>query len=86
MRYPDYYKPWAKQAPTEVIGTGVVIKNKRILTNAHLVLYASQVQVQANQSGTQMSAIVEAVAPDIRSQGSADTMAVWNVKTAAAAK
>jgi S1-C subfamily serine protease len=49
VRYPDYYKPWAKQAPTEVTGSGVVIKNKRILTNAHLVLYASQVQVQANQ-------------------------------------
>ena len=65
MRYPDPYKPWTKQAPTEVTGSGVIIKGKRILTNAHLVLYASQVQVQANQSGNLVSATVEAVAPGI---------------------
>jgi S1-C subfamily serine protease len=65
MRYPDPYKPWTKQAPTEVTGSGVVIKGKRILTNAHVVLYASQVQVQANQSGNLVSATVEAVAPGI---------------------
>jgi S1-C subfamily serine protease len=32
-------------------GHGVIIEGKRILTNAHVVVYASQVQVQANQSG-----------------------------------
>ena len=62
-RYPDTYKPWTKQAPSEVTGSGVVIKGKRILTNAHVVLYASQVQVQANQSGNLVSATVEAIAP-----------------------
>jgi len=65
VRYPDPYKPWSKQAPSDFSGSGVVIKNKRILTNAHLVLYASQVQVQANQSGNLLSATVEYVAPDI---------------------
>ena len=65
VRYPDPYKPWTKQAPTEVTGSGVVIKGKRILTNAHVVLYASQVQVQANQSGNLASATVEAIAPGI---------------------
>jgi S1-C subfamily serine protease len=65
VRYPDPYKPWTKQAPTEVTGSGVVIKGKRILTNAHVVLYASQVQVQANQSGNLLSATVEAIAPGI---------------------
>jgi S1-C subfamily serine protease len=64
-RYPDPYKPWTKQAPTEITGSGVVIKGRRILTNAHLVLYASQVQVQANQSGSLLSATVESIAPDI---------------------
>ena len=48
-RLPDPYKPWTKQAPRESTGTGVIIEGKRILTNAHVVLYASQVQVQANQ-------------------------------------
>jgi S1-C subfamily serine protease len=64
-RYPDPYKPWTKQAPTEVTGSGVVIEGRRILTCAHVVLYASQVQVQANQAGDKVSATVEAIAPGI---------------------
>ena len=64
-RLPDLYKPWAKQAPREATGTGVIIEGKRILTNAHVVLYASQVQVQANQSGDKISATVEAISPGI---------------------
>ena len=65
VRYPDFFKPWTKQAPTEVTGTGVVIEGKRILSNAHVVLYSSQVQIQANQAGDKISATVEALAPGI---------------------
>jgi S1-C subfamily serine protease len=65
VRYPDPYKPWSKQSPTDVVGTGVVIKGKRILTNAHVVGYASQVQIQANQAGDKLSATVEYIAPGI---------------------
>ena len=65
MRYPDVLRPWSKQQPTEVSGSGVVIENKRILTNAHVVLYASQVQIQANQAGDKIPATVEFVAPGI---------------------
>jgi S1-C subfamily serine protease len=65
VRYPDPYKPWAKSTPTEVTGSGVVIEGKRILSNAHVVLYASQVQVQANQAGDKISATVESIAPDM---------------------
>jgi S1-C subfamily serine protease len=65
MRYPDPFKPWTKQAPSEATGSGVVIEGKRILTNAHVVLYASQVQVQANAAGDKVSATVVAVAPGI---------------------
>jgi S1-C subfamily serine protease len=65
MRYPDVVRPWTKQQPSEVSGSGVVIDGKRILTNAHVVLYASQVQVQANQAGDKISATVEAIAPGI---------------------
>jgi S1-C subfamily serine protease len=64
-RYPDPFKPWTKQAPQEVTGSGVIIEGKRILTNAHVVLYASQVQVQANQASDKISAKVEAIAPGI---------------------
>jgi S1-C subfamily serine protease len=65
MRYPDPFKPWTKQAPSEVTASGVVIEGKRILTNAHVVLYASQVQVQANAAGDKVPATVVAVAPGI---------------------
>ncbi len=65
MRYPDPFKPWTKQAPSEVTGSGVVIEGKRILTNAHVVLYASQVQIQANAAGDKLSASVVAIAPGI---------------------
>ena len=65
MRYPDPFKPWTKQAPSEATASGVIIEGKRILTNAHVVLYASQVQVQANAAGDKVSATVVAVAPGI---------------------
>ena len=65
MRYPDPFKPWTKQAPAEATASGVVIEGKRILTNAHVVLYASQVQIQANAEGDKLPATVVAVAPGI---------------------
>jgi S1-C subfamily serine protease len=65
IRFPDHFKPWTKRAPMQVTGSGVVIRGKRILSNAHVVLYASQVQVQANQAGDKISATVEALAPDV---------------------
>jgi len=65
LRTPDPFKPWTKQAPRDVTGTGVVIEGKRILTNAHVALYASQMQVQANQSGDKLPATIEFIAPGI---------------------
>jgi S1-C subfamily serine protease len=64
-RYPDPYQPWTKQPPEEATGSGVVIEGKRILTNAHVVNYANQVQIQANQAGDKISATVEYIAPGI---------------------
>jgi S1-C subfamily serine protease len=65
VRYPDPYQPWTKQPPADITGSGVVIKGRRILTNAHVVNYASQVQIQANQAGDKISATVEFIAPGI---------------------
>jgi len=65
IRRPDIVKPWSKQAPGEASGSGVIIEGKRILTNAHVVAYASQVQVQGNGSGDKVSATVETFAPGI---------------------
>jgi S1-C subfamily serine protease len=65
VRDPDLQKPWTKLAPHDISGSGMVIEGKRILTNAHVVLYASQVQIQASQAGDKISATVEAIAPGI---------------------
>jgi S1-C subfamily serine protease len=65
VRSPDLAKPWSKQAPTDISGSGVVIDGHRILTNAHVVMYASQVQIQADQAGDKLPATVIAVAPGI---------------------
>ena len=65
VRAPDPSKPWSKQSPSEITGSGTVISGKRILTNAHVILYASEVQIQANQAGDKISARVESVAPGI---------------------
>ena len=62
---PDLTKPWAKHSPSEASGTGVVIEGKRILTNAHVVTYASQLFVESNQSSEKLPAQVVAVSPGI---------------------
>lgn len=64
-RNPDVNRPWARQAPADVTGSGVVIDGHRILTNAHVIAYAGQVQVQANREGDKYTAHVSAVAPGI---------------------
>ena len=65
IRRPDVARPWSKASPVEATGSGVVIEGKRILTNAHVIGYASQIQVQGNQSGDKISATVAAVDPGI---------------------
>jgi len=64
-RAPDLVRPWTKGAPRESSGSGVVLEGRRILTNAHVVAYASQVQVQGSQSGEKVGARVEFIAPGI---------------------
>lgn len=65
VRRPNPYQPWAKGTPEDQTGSGVVIEGRRILTNAHVVEYANQVQIQANQAGDKISATVEYIAPGI---------------------
>ena len=61
IRKPDTTKPWQKAQPQDATATGVVIPGNRILTNAHVVTYATQIEIQANQSGTKIPATVVAV-------------------------
>ncbi|MGH7825666.1 MAG: PDZ domain-containing protein [Candidatus Binatia bacterium] len=62
---PDVLRPWTRNSPQKVSGSGVVIEGKRILTNAHVVRYASQIYVQPNQSANRIPARVEGIAPSI---------------------
>jgi len=62
---PNPYQPWNKGTPTDVTGSGIVIEGHRIITNAHVVLYGNQIQVQASQAGDKISATVEVIAPGI---------------------
>jgi S1-C subfamily serine protease len=62
---PDVLRPWTKNSPQQVKGSGVVIEGKRILTNAHVVRYASQIYVQPNQSAERIPARVEAITPSM---------------------
>ena len=60
-RPPDVFRPWNKAAPVEMSGSGVVIDGRRILTNAHVVNYASKVEVQAREGGDKFQAKVVAI-------------------------
>lgn len=62
IRRPEPYKPWTKAQPSSITGSGVIIEGRRILTNAHVVGYASLVEVQASQSGDKVPARVIALA------------------------
>lgn len=64
-RSPNYFQPWTKAGPSKSSGSGVVIAGPRILTNAHVVMHASEVLVQLRQGGDQHVAKVTAIAPGI---------------------
>ena len=64
MRTPELMRPWTKSSPRDASGTGVVIEGKRILTNAHVVTYASQLFVESYQSSDKLVATVESHTDD----------------------
>ncbi len=43
--YPDLASPWQKRPMDQVSGSGAIIADHRILTNAHVVVYAVDIQV-----------------------------------------
>ena len=65
IHQPDPYRPWTKTSPHEATGSGVVIAGKRILTNAHMVSFASQIFVQFDKSSDKLAASTVAVAPGV---------------------
>lgn len=64
-REPDIARPWMKGPPQESSGSGVVIDGKRIITNNHVIEYATRVLVQPEGSSDKLTAKVVASAPGI---------------------
>ncbi len=65
QHYPDLVRPWSRQSPEEITGSGVVIEGNRILTNAHVVAYARQIFVQPFRSADKYRATAAAAAHGI---------------------
>ena len=65
QRPPNHFQPWTKAPSQEVSGSGFVIEGHRILTNSHVVQYASQIYVQPHQSANKISAKVEVASPEV---------------------
>jgi S1-C subfamily serine protease len=61
QRGPAANAPW-NRVSREVTGSGLVIEGNRILTNAHVVTFAAQLQIQGQQGGDKYIATVESVA------------------------
>jgi S1-C subfamily serine protease len=65
QRSPNFSQPWTKSASQEASGSGFIISDRRILTNAHVVQYASQIYVQPHQSADKLPAKVLAMSQAI---------------------
>jgi S1-C subfamily serine protease len=65
QRGPDLFRPWNKCSPTESTGSGVVIDGNCILTNSHVVLYATEIFVQGKEGGDKVEAKIKAIEPGI---------------------
>lgn len=57
----DYFTPWALLGSNQSSGSGSIIKNQRILTNAHVIANASFIQVQRQGGSKKYRAFVEFV-------------------------
>ncbi len=55
---PDYFVPWRLLNPRQSSGSGVLIDDKRILTNAHVIADASYVQAQKHNDPERFQARV----------------------------
>ncbi len=63
QRPPDFTRPWTKSTARKTSGSGAIIEGQQILTNWHVVEYASQIFVQFDQTSDKTPATVVATAP-----------------------
>jgi len=64
-RGPDFARPWTKQAPQELSGTGFVIAGDRIVTNAHVVEQSTRIYVQPPNSADKLRAEVIGISQEM---------------------
>lgn len=57
-RGPDLTRPWTRQNPSDATGSGLVIEDGKILTNAHVVEYGQQIFVQPYLTSQRLAARV----------------------------
>jgi len=65
VRFPNPTQPWRNSKKVEVSGSGVVIAGNKILTNAHVLEYATEVYVQTGPGADKFEAKVESIGPDV---------------------
>ena len=65
LRSLNLSSPWRRGEIKETTGSGVWLGDGKILTNAHVVLYSSQIYVQPFDSSDRISANVVAVSPEM---------------------
>jgi S1-C subfamily serine protease len=58
---PSYANPWDTEGPELISGSGVVISENKILTNAHVISNGTFIQVRAHGKATKFRAYVDAV-------------------------
>lgn len=80
---PNYTLPWQNHPKRESTGTGFVVHDRLILTNAHVVADATYVLVKRHGSGTKYRADVQAVGHDCDlALLSVDDESFWSAPTA----
>ncbi len=65
LRFPNPVRPWTKQRPVTLTGSGTIISGNRILTNSHLVQFAELTEIQDRAGGPWYEARVEHVGREI---------------------
>jgi S1-C subfamily serine protease len=61
---PDYNLPWKMKEPRSAVGSGVIIKGGKILTNAHVVADSTYIQVKKENDPETYDAEIEHIGHD----------------------
>jgi S1-C subfamily serine protease len=65
VQTPSPLKPWSRAEPAQLVSSGIVIEEKRILCNAHSLLYAERIQVEPGPNEPRLAATIQTIAPGI---------------------